>query len=174
MKKLAIILIGSLSSLSSLAVGANWSWDIEGVTGDIYKVDLESIKSRPYNLKTITGYWVRANYANNDKNCIIDGKYCRAAKYYQWVDCKEKTISNPTTTVYYDISGNVLKSYSSPIIEFREIVPESISENTFNTACSAAMWKEYDAIPSVNGVKDLSKIELLGNKYPYQKQLLDK
>lgn len=172
MKRLTVAVFGLM--VASVAVGANWTDDLKNIKGDIFNIDLDSIKTANYQYNPIVGFWVKAKYPKNSKNLMVDGKYYRSSKAYKWVDCKNKTESNPTQSIYYDISGDILKSRSNSIQKFEEIVPESISENHFNTVCSLAMWKEYFTIPSdSDGKKNQYQLDSLIKRYPYQAHLLE-
>ena len=171
MKRLAVAVFGLM--MASVVVSANWTDDLKNIKGDIFNIDLDSIKTSNYQFNPIVGFWIKAKYPKNSKALIVDGRYYRSSKAYKWVDCKNKTESNPTQSIYYDIAGDIIKSKSNSLQKFDEIVPESISENHFNTVCSLAMWKEYYQIPTdANGIKDSYQMQSLARRYPYQADLL--
>jgi hypothetical protein len=171
MKKLAVAVFGFM--MAGVAVGANWTNDLKNIKGDIFNIDLDSIKTSNYQFNPILGFWIKAKYPKNSKNLTVDGKHYYSSKAYKWIDCKNKIESNPTQAIYYDVSGDIIKSQSNSIQKFEEIVPESISENHFNTVCSLAMWKEYYQIPTdSNGLKDSHQMKSLADRYPYQADML--
>ena len=154
MKKLAVAVFGFM--MAGVAVGANWTNDLKNIKGDIFNIDLDSIKTSNYQFNPILGFWIKAKYPKNSKNLTVDGKHYYSSKAYKWIDCKNKIESNPTQAIYYDVSGD-----------------ESISENHFNTVCSLAMWKEYYQIPTdSNGLKDSHQMKSLADRYPYQADML--
>ena len=171
MKRVAVVVVGLM--LASAAVGANWSSDTKSVLGDTFSIDLDSIKNSSYQMNPIVGYWVKAKYPKNDKDLMVNGRYYRSGKFFKWVDCKNKTESNATQSIYYDINGKIIKSQSDTIQRFEEIVPESIAESHFNLVCSLSMWNEYFKIPyDSNGNKNEYQIKSLVEQYPYQAHLL--
>ena len=172
MKRLAVAVSGLM--MASVAVSAVWDDDVTNVNGDVFNVDLDSIKNSSYKFNSIVGFWTKAKYAKNHKPLVINGKNVRSSKFFEWVNCKDKTISNQTQNIYYDVNEVIIKTQSSPIQGFSEIIPESTAEIYFNTACSIAMWKEYFTIPSdSNGKKNQYQLDSLIKRYPYQAHLLE-
>ena len=66
MKRLAVAVFSLL--LASVAVGANWTDDLKNIKGDIFNIDLDSIKTANYQYNPIVGQGNRTiKTQKNDK-----------------------------------------------------------------------------------------------------------
>ena len=80
MKKLAVAVFGFM--MAGVAVGANWTNDLKNIKGDIFNIDLDSIKTSNYQFNPILGFWIKAKYPKNSKNLTVDGKHYYSSKAY--------------------------------------------------------------------------------------------
>lgn len=169
MKRLAVAVFGLM--MASVTVGAGWGPEIESVKGDLTYVDFTSIKNSIVNGQQVAGSWIKTK--KKLKNSKDLKKEIAEYKAFSWYNCKEKTKTKAISLVLYSSNQSIIESSNYMVDGFYPIVPDSVDEAVFNTTCSLAMWKEYEAIPSADGIKDLSRLETLGNKYPYHKDMLN-
>lgn len=163
MNKVVKKLLGSavLLTLPIVSYAAEWA-EVDKNKDFVTFIDVESIHKKYINYgQPVIGAWFKMeNTPSNNKTTVV------SSKRMMYFDCQAKTYSPIIQLIDYNKQGKVVNSKQQQlsIVQFVNIIPESIGESMYDYTCLGSLAKDFWNDPN----QDEKTYQRLSREYPYQ------